>query len=72
MRTNNQNLPSNFGGEIAQILEKKKYYCSQNGIIDGWGEIASLRQKKSKNFLGCTLKLYKKVRYFGPGKGASL
>jgi hypothetical protein len=37
MRTNKQSLPSNFGGEIAQILEKEKYYQSPNGRIDGWG-----------------------------------
>jgi len=35
MRTNNQNLPSNFGGEIAQILGKEKYYSSPNGRIGG-------------------------------------
>jgi hypothetical protein len=36
-RKNKQSLPSNFGGEIAQILEKEKYYRSPNGRIDGWG-----------------------------------
>jgi len=36
-RKNKQSLPSNFGGKIARILEKEKYYCSPNGKIDGWG-----------------------------------
>ena len=36
-RKNKQSLPLNFGGEIAQILEKEKYYRSPNGRIDGWG-----------------------------------
>jgi len=36
-RRNNEPLPKNFGGEIAQILENSKYYRDSNGRIDGWG-----------------------------------
>jgi len=36
-RKNRQSLPSNYGGKIALILEKKKYYRSPAGKIDGWG-----------------------------------
>lgn len=36
-RKNKQSLPSNFGGKIALILEKEKYYRGPNGKIDGWG-----------------------------------
>jgi hypothetical protein len=37
-RHDNQNLPANFGGQIAQILEASKYRRSQwNGRIDGYG-----------------------------------
>jgi len=36
-RRNKRSLPSNFGGRIAYILEKKKYYRSASGKIDGWG-----------------------------------
>jgi hypothetical protein len=37
VRRNRQGLPSNFGGDIALILEEKKYYRSPSGKIDGWG-----------------------------------
>lgn len=36
-RKQNQALPENFGGQIAQILEAKKYLRSPSGKIDGWG-----------------------------------
>ena len=36
-RKNRQGLPKNFGGKIAHILEKKKYYRSASGKIEGWG-----------------------------------
>jgi len=36
-RKNKQGLPSNFGGKIARLLEKGKYYQSPTGRIDGWG-----------------------------------
>lgn len=36
-RRNNQALPENFGGLIAQILEASKYRRSTGGKIDGWG-----------------------------------
>jgi hypothetical protein len=36
-RRRNQPLPQNFGGTIAQILEKAKYNRSPQGKIDGWG-----------------------------------
>jgi hypothetical protein len=36
-RKNRQGLPSNFGREIALILEKRKYHRSPSGKIDGWG-----------------------------------
>lgn len=32
-----QELPENFGGQIAQILEEQKYYRNNRGKIDGWG-----------------------------------
>ncbi len=36
-RRENQPLATNFGGEIAKILEKDKYYRSKHGLIDEWG-----------------------------------
>jgi len=36
-RQNRQSLSLNFGGSIALILEKKKYYRSPSGKINGWG-----------------------------------
>lgn len=36
-RRNNETLASNFGGQIAQILEVSKYDRSPTGGIDGWG-----------------------------------
>ena len=36
-RRNRRKLASNFGGEIAQILEKTKYYRSPTDKIEGWG-----------------------------------
>lgn len=36
-RHNNESLPGNFGGQIAQILEKSKMYRSPSGRINGWG-----------------------------------
>ena len=36
-RHQKQPLASNFGGQIAQILEDMKYYRSPDGQIDGWG-----------------------------------
>ena len=36
-RRSKKPLPANFGGQIAQILEAKKYYRSPSGKIDGWG-----------------------------------
>lgn len=37
-RHNNEKLPENFGGNIAAILEEKKYYRSPKGQIIGWGQ----------------------------------
>ena len=36
-RKNKQSLPSDFGGKIARLLEKEKYYRSPAGKIYGWG-----------------------------------
>jgi hypothetical protein len=36
-RHNNQGLPTNFGGQIAQILENSKLHHSPTGQINGWG-----------------------------------
>ena len=36
-RHNNESLPTNFGGQIAQILEESKYCRSPRGQIYGWG-----------------------------------
>ena len=36
-RHNNQPLPVNFGGQIAQILEATKLHRSLTGQINGWG-----------------------------------
>lgn len=36
-RRNGQDLPSDFGGQIAKILEEGKYRCSPEGRIEGWG-----------------------------------
>ena len=36
-RHNNESLPDNFGGQIAQILEASKLLRSPTGKIDGWG-----------------------------------
>ncbi len=36
-RKNKQKLPENFGGEIAGILEEKKYINRADGYIEGWG-----------------------------------
>lgn len=36
-RHNNQPLPTNFGGQIAQILEDTKLHRSPSGKINGWG-----------------------------------
>jgi len=36
-RHNNQNLPNNFGGKIATILENSKLLPSPTGQINGWG-----------------------------------
>jgi len=36
-RRNNQALPDNFGGQIAQILENEKLHRSSQGKIEGWG-----------------------------------
>jgi hypothetical protein len=36
-RHNNQPLPENFGGQIAQILEASKLHRSPSGQIVGWG-----------------------------------
>jgi len=36
-RHNNQALPANFGGDVAQILEETKYHRSPQGVINGWG-----------------------------------
>jgi hypothetical protein len=36
-RRQNQALPQNFGGQIAEILEASKYHRSPTGRIDGWG-----------------------------------
>lgn len=30
-------LPENFGGEIAKVLEDRKYYRNYRGKIEGWG-----------------------------------
>lgn len=32
-----EELPQNFGGRIAEILEDRKYRCSPGGKIEGWG-----------------------------------
>lgn len=32
-----ESLPMNFGGQIAEILERSKYDRSPNGKIEGWG-----------------------------------
>jgi len=37
-RHNNEKLPDNFGGLIAKILERSKYYRSPLGQIQGWGQ----------------------------------
>jgi len=36
-RQNQEPLPQNFGGHIAQILWQDKYDRSPGGRIDGWG-----------------------------------
>ncbi|MDQ7831443.1 MAG: DUF3800 domain-containing protein [Desulfovibrionaceae bacterium] len=36
-RRQKKSLPDNFGGKIAQLLEKSKYHRSPSGVIDGWG-----------------------------------
>jgi hypothetical protein len=36
-RQNNDSLPNNYGGQIAQILEESKYCRSTRGKINGWG-----------------------------------
>jgi hypothetical protein len=36
-RRQHQELPQNFGGEIAAILEANKYRRAPNGEINGWG-----------------------------------
>lgn len=36
-RRENQALPTNFGGQIAHILENSKYDRGPRGQIDGWG-----------------------------------
>ena len=36
-RRNNQRLPTNFGGQIAEILEATKYDRNRQGEIYGWG-----------------------------------
>jgi hypothetical protein len=36
-RRNNQDLPANFGGEMAKILEDSKLHRSLTGQINGWG-----------------------------------
>ena len=36
-RHERQALPGNFGGQIAGILEERKYHRSDRGQIDGWG-----------------------------------
>ncbi len=36
-RHNNESLPTNFGGRIAEILEERKYDRSTSGKKDGWG-----------------------------------
>ena len=36
-RHNNQSLPANFGGQIAQVLETAKYDQDAQRRIDGWG-----------------------------------
>lgn len=36
-RRNGQALPTNFGGEVARILEESKYNRNTRGKIDGWG-----------------------------------
>lgn len=37
LRHNNEALPDNFGGKVAEILEASKYYRSYSGRLDGWG-----------------------------------
>lgn len=36
-RREQQSLPSNFGGRIAEILESGKYDRDHRGTIEGWG-----------------------------------
>lgn len=36
-RHEKQSLPANFGGQIAEVLEREKYDRSPQGRIDGWG-----------------------------------
>ncbi|HEX3525560.1 MAG TPA: hypothetical protein VH988_00710 [Thermoanaerobaculia bacterium] len=36
-RRNGRDLPGDFGGQIAKILEEGKYRCSPQGRIEGWG-----------------------------------
>jgi hypothetical protein len=38
-RRENQPLATNFGGKIAQILERDKYYRDKHGVINGWGRM---------------------------------
>ncbi|HNU62862.1 MAG TPA: DUF3800 domain-containing protein [Methanofastidiosum sp.] len=35
---NHENLPDNFGGKVAWILECSKYYRSSSGEVDGYGQ----------------------------------
>lgn len=37
LRRGGQRLPENFGGKIAEILERSKYNRSPRGRIEGWG-----------------------------------
>jgi hypothetical protein len=37
LRRERKELPTNFGGQIARILEAQKYHRSPSGYIDGWG-----------------------------------
>ena len=32
-----QSLPDNFGGQVAEILERDKYYRDSRGRFEGWG-----------------------------------
>jgi len=36
-RHNQEALPATFGGKIAELLERSKYYRSPQGRIEGWG-----------------------------------